>query len=161
MRITITTLLLIFSFFSYGRDNNLEGKTLFSTSIGLGYGKKEGIIFHAKPRLIKFILPRFALGIDSEYYTEKKYSRSGIGPSIDLYFLNLGNLDFVLGQNTLYAKESTQHAGIIGTTSLSMNYSLSKDFILGLVFGKMYYLTSKNTNPKYPNFINLAFIFMF
>lgn len=161
MKIITIIFLLSFSLSSLARERNLEGKTLFNASLGVGYGDKEGLILHAKPRLLKFVLPRLAIGMDAEYYRENNYSRFGMGPSLDFHFFNLGDVDFVLGQNVLYGKESTQTPGVIGTTSLGANYSLTENFLFGVTFGKMYYLTKNNIKPKDPNFVNLAFIFIF
>ncbi len=161
MKIITLIFFLGLSLSSLARERNLEGKTLLNASVGIGYGEKEGLIVHAKPRLLRFVLPRLALGMDAEYYRENNYSRLGLGPSLDFHFFNLGDIDFVLGQNALYGKESTQTPGVIATTSLSANYSLTENFLFGVTFGKMYYLTKKDIKPKDPDFVNLAFIFIF
>lgn len=156
--VLVASLFLIFS--SFAKEQNRDGKTALNAAVGIGYGQEEGFIFHAKPRILKFVLPRLALGMDAEYYTERHYSRYGIGPSIDLYFLSVGELDFVLGQHVLYGKESIHTPGLIGTTDLGVQYGLSDNFYLGLTFGKMYYIGKSHLKPKDPNFVNLAFIFM-
>ena len=160
MRVVIFFLTSLILFSAFARERNLEGKTVLNAAVGVGYGEEEGFIFHAKPRLLKFVLPRLALGMDAEYYTEKHYSRYGMGPSLDLHFLTLGELDFVLGQHVLYGKESTQTPGLIATTDLGVQYGLSENFLLGFALVKMYYLGKGGIKPKDPNFANLSFIFL-
>jgi len=142
------------------RERNYEGKTIFNGSLGIGYADTKGFIVHAKPRLLKFVLPRLAIGMDAEFYSEKNYTRLGIGPTLDLHFFRLGDIDFILGQNILYAKESIHTPGLLATTSLGATYSLSNNFLIGLTFGKMYYLTKKDAKPKDPNFANISFVFI-
>lgn len=161
MKIVIVILLFVLCAPSFALERNLEGKTLLNAAVGIGYGEKEGFIFHAKPRLLRFVLPRLAVGLDAEYYREDNYSRFGVGPSADFHFLTIGRLDFVLGQHVLYSKESIHTPGLIGTTDLGAQYSLTENFLLGITLGKMYYLTKKDTDPKDPNFANIAFIFIF